>query len=145
MIFFIAAMAIAVAVVWVGVGVVQDLSGGLKTKGQIMSQELKTDIEIINDPRAVSSNPLILYVKNTGSTTLNSKAVTVLVDGKVMNPIQTRLPGFKQLWEPTAVLEIKITAPLVRGDHWAKVVAENGASDTISFKTKLLPFGPWGL
>src|SRR5574341_1690825 len=86
LIFFIAAMILAagvVAVVFTNFNAVTDSS---REGAVTLSQQLKTDITIINDPAEIpnSGNYYTFYVKNTGKSTLAPEHVTVIINGAVV-------------------------------------------------------------
>lgn len=136
LIFFIAAMVVASTVVAVGTKMVYDLSAGINNRSEEMKDQMSTDIEIINDPTMVPNDPLLIYVKNVGRTTLNHELVTVSVDGVPVSNYTLSLTGNRTaFWEPTSVLTISVPVHLAAGDHTVTVTTENGVSDQFSFRT----------
>ncbi len=134
MIFFIAALVIATAVVGTLHNSAGKLSGGIDTKSDALHDELTSDLRIINDPAEVSSDPLVVYALNTGSKTLDPEGVVLLIDGVIHSAITTDVLDGDAMWRPGEVLEITADGTnLPGGDHRVRVVAESGASDTLRF------------
>ena len=135
-ILFIGAIVVATAVVGAVTAVAQSTSNDLRDRGRILSTSLRSDITIINDPLAVPTAPLTLYVKNTGSATLHSQFVDVLLDGVVSTDVSFDVLGSPddEVWRPGEVLELTVNDLAVTpGDHRARVVAHTGAEDTLEF------------
>jgi len=134
-VFFIAAMVVASAVVAVAMRTVYDLSAGINNQSDMMKDQMSTDIEIINDPMMVPNNPILIYVKNVGKTTLNQELLTVSVDGVPAANVTLTLSGNRtSFWDPSSVLTISIPQNLASGDHTVTVTTENGVSDQFSFR-----------
>src|SRR6266513_2618812 len=93
LIFFIAATVIATATAGILSGIVVDLSGKASIKGKAFGDELQSEIQIVNDPSKVANNPVLYYVKNTGSTTLDYGNMTVIVDGTIVSTSKALLNG----------------------------------------------------
>lgn len=87
LIIFIAAMLVAASVAGLLTNTVDDISNAIEEQGFSTSDEIRSDITIINDPGAGvydnDTNELTLYVKNTGSTELstNSDNIDLFVNG----------------------------------------------------------------
>lgn len=144
MIFFIAAIVIAIGVVGVVTVNVQSLSSSTNIGSKALSNQLKTDITLINDPLIIpfDGTNYTFYVKNTGATELTPSSVNILLDGS-MNTIDTwrildrdgnTWESQAAVWKPGDVLEINLTQSLPAGDHYLKVACENGESDSMKFK-----------
>ncbi|MDO9517084.1 MAG: flagellar protein G [Methanosarcinaceae archaeon] len=139
MIFFIAAVILAMGVVSVLSTNVQSISGATLAGSKVMSDQLRTDITIINDPNEVpyiNNESYMFYVKNTGRSELNIDYVNVILDGILIqsnNQAVTILEG-GAVWRPGDVLGINVTInQLSSGDHSVRVVSENGKSDAMNF------------
>jgi flagellar protein FlaG len=140
MIFFIAAVIIAVSVVAVLNTNVQSLTSSAYTNSNIMADQLRTDITIVNDPEIVprSGNTYSFYVKNTGKTNIPIDYIDVFIDGLLVSPedLDLRLQEDDMVWNPAdlLILEIRATPPLTNGDHRILVAVENGKTDAINFE-----------
>ncbi|AEA47476.1 flagellin [Archaeoglobus veneficus] len=133
---FIAALVVSSAVAAVMVSTVGELSGVLSQKNRILVESIKDDITIINDPKNVTTNPLIIYVKNTGLSTipLDKKIVDVLVDGVYQTDYtMTSLSGNPQ-WEPGDVVEFRINVTLSPGSHVVRIYVRGTAWDELWFR-----------
>lgn len=137
LIFFIGAIVIAVGVIGVVTSNVQTITASYGINSKTLSDQLKTDITIINDPAMItnSSCTYSFYVKNTGKNTLDNSSVNLFVDGKFINVTKnmTIMDG-GVIWYPTYVLRLNSTGCLAAGDHSVRVVAGNGVFDTMPFR-----------
>lgn len=143
MIFFIAAIIIALGVVTVLTVNVQSLTSSTSISSKIMAEQIRTDITVISDPEMIpydnNTNHYTFYAKNTGKTELAPEYINVLLDGIFVPPNDVTLELTDQdvIWRPgdLLVINVSVTGPLNTGDHRIHVAAENGKSDTMSFKT----------
>ena len=93
LIIFIASIVVAAAVSGVLIDTVGGMSAALGDRGEDLSEEMRTDIEIISDPGSTvydaGTEELTLLVKNTGQRTLPADAATidVLVDGQYVSGV----------------------------------------------------------
>lgn len=135
-ILFIGAVLAASALAGVFAMVVGDLSDDVRSQGDRLGSELRTDITIINDPNAVPTAPLVVYVKNTGTATLLTPETTVLLDGVVSQSVTYDVLGSTDdaTWPVGAVLQITVSdlSPGA-GDHRLRVVSANGIDDSLEF------------
>ena len=142
MIFFIAAVIIAVGVVGVLSVNVQSIMGATSANSEVVSDQLKTDITIISDPEVIpyntTSGHYTFYVKNTGKSDIAPEYVDVILDGEYIQNknLNMSLEDSVGVWEPSGVIIINVTTgeTLNQGDHRLKIAADNGISDTIDFK-----------
>ena len=135
MIFFISAVVVATAVVAVAANGIYDLTNGIEDRGEQVKDEMSTRIVIVNDPSAVPNDPVLIYVKNIGTTTLNHNYISVFLDGVVVTDTTLTLSGNRtSFWDPSSLLTISIDQDLSSGDHTVQVTTENGVSDTLSFR-----------
>jgi archaeal flagellar protein FlaG len=132
MIFFIAALVLSVSVVGALHGTTSRLAGGIGSRGDHLHDELTTNIRIVNDP-AKMPNPLNLYVMNTGSRTIPTSEVFVLIDGTAHTALTFTVLGGSATWRTGEVVEITTGQNLAGGDHARAVVVAHGVSDTIWF------------
>ncbi len=134
LVFFLASMLVASTLAGLFITSTNSISNGITEKENALTRKMKTDIEIINDPNNVPNDPLVIYVKNIGSTSLNKTDVDVLVNGTLANsPDISLIDGNDNIWDPTEVIKIEMDIALPSGDNWVKVVAANQAEDTFSF------------
>jgi len=133
---FVAALAVSSAVAAVMMNVVSETTSVLSQKNRVLVESIKDDITIINDPKNVSVNPLVIYVKNTGLSTIpiDKKLVDVLVDGVYQtNYTMTSLSGNQQ-WEPGDVVEFRINVTLSSGSHVVRIYVRGAAWDELWFR-----------
>jgi flagellar protein FlaG len=134
MILFIASMIIAASVAGVFTSSVGDLSQAIDDQGLQVSDDVRTDIEIISDGGAQvfdrnGNNNLILLVKNTGSRQLPADAdqIDVLLDGQYTpaEDVTLEVVGDSQTWDRGGVVRLTITDTGLSGgsgDHRAKLI-----------------------
>ena len=139
MVFFIASVIIALSVVGAMFMNVQSLSSAVIIGSKTLSEQLKTDITVINDPEIIpnSSGIYTFYVKNTGMQELGTEYITVIIDGTIIsdnNLNKTILEG-GQTWLTGDVLKINATISPAAGNHNLRVITANGIEDTFSFGT----------
>jgi len=140
MIFFIVAMIIAAgvaSVIYTNVNAIVDAS---HASSNTLSQQLRTDVTIINDPVniPISSDVYTFYALNTGKSTLTTELVTVLINGVYISEdsIQKSIiyGGNTTTWRPEDVLQIDITYPgMPNGDNRINLITENGIYDSFEF------------
>jgi flagellar protein FlaG len=140
MIFFIAAAIIAGGVVGALFVNTQSVADSFGAASKTLSEQLKTDITIINDPENIpqSGDVYTFYVKNTGKTILPTEYVTVIIDGRIIADadMTKTIVGGSSTWSFGDVLQIDVTyTGLSSGDHTIRVITENGIDDSMDFKT----------
>lgn len=139
MIFFITSVIIALGVVGALFLNVQSISSAATIGSKTLSEQLKTDITVINDPENIpyaDTNNYTFYVKNTGKEDLSTQYITVLIDGSLVpdgNLNKTILNG-DAMWIPGDVLQINATVSLGAGSHNLRVITENGIEDSFEFR-----------
>jgi len=130
-IFFIASVIIASVVVVALYGATGSLSGALVVRNVHLADQMRSDIEIINDPGA-SSQPGV-YVLNTGTTALDNStgSVALLVNGVYQTILTSDIENDDGdlRWEPSEVVNLTISGNGLAGKS-VKVVVANGVSDT---------------
>jgi len=135
LIFFVTALIVATSVVAVAANGVYKITNGIDQKSDDVENELLTDISIINDANEVQNDPVVIYVKNVGSTVLNQNYITVMLDGILVTDLTLTLSGnTSSHWDPASTLAISIDQNLATGDHTVLVTTENGVSDKLSFR-----------
>lgn len=140
LIFFITSVIIALGVVGALFLNVQSISTAATMGSKTFSQQLKTDITVINDPEKIpydaDASNYTFYVKNTGKEDLFPQYITVLIDGSHVqdgNLNKTILNG-DAVWMPGDVLQINATVSIDIGSHSLRVITENGVEDSFEFR-----------
>ena len=135
MIFFIGAAILATVLAGIFTQSISSVSSGIEAKDDILYESLCTDITIINDPENMPNDPLTIYVKNTGKSTLDQNLTTVIVDQDVKTTLDTTTLDGTDYWESGGVIEIEVTGTtLTSGDHSVKIITQNGVSDRLDFR-----------
>ena len=134
MIFFIGALIVASSVMAIMVNVILTVSTNMENRGEDLSLRLETDVTIINDPDNMATDPLIVYVKNTGRVKLEA-TLDVFVDNEYMTNVTfTQLDNNSDLWQPGEVLKVTIyDVTLNAGEHTVVVATTNGITDRFTF------------
>ena len=139
MVFFIASVIIALSVVGAIFMNVQSLSSAVIIGSKTLSEQLKTDITVINDPEIIpkSGGIYTFYVKNTGIQELGTKYMTLIIDGTIIsdNNLNKTIIEGGQTWLTGDVLQINTKVSLAPGNHNLRVIAGNGIEDTFLFRT----------
>lgn len=140
MVFFITSVIIALSVVGAIFMNVQTLSSASIIGSKTLSEQLKTDITVINDPEIIpnpSGNIYTFYVKNTGIQELGTKYITVIIDGTIIsdNDLNKTIIEGGQTWLTGDVLMINTTVSMAAGNHNLRVITNNGIEDTFLFRT----------
>jgi archaellum component FlaG (FlaF/FlaG flagellin family) len=144
LIFFIAAMVIASALVGGFYVVIQDLNDAMEERSLAEQNSIRSRVEIINDlvamPYNNTSKELTLYVKNTGAQMLDPNRTVVFIDGFDHN-FTWRLVGGVSRWTPGVTLELTVESCYFTAlsDHSVKVSTSYGASDRKEFRIGTLP------
>lgn len=140
MVFFITSVIIALSVVGAIFMNVQSLSSAVIIGSKTLTEQLKTDITVINDPdfTQYSSGNYTFYVKNTGVQEINTQYINVILDGEFIpdSDLDKTIIGDGQTWLTGDVLKINATInPLATGSHNLRVITSNGIEDTFPFRT----------
>lgn len=135
LILFIAAILVATSVAGLLTNTVDDISRAIEDQGLSTSNEIRSEITIINDPGAteIDSGNVTLYVKNTGNSELSTQPgnIDILINGIYVADLQsgdiTLLNG-ATVWGQSEVAKINVTADNVDdpGENRAKVTVEGG-------------------
>ena len=145
MILFIASMLIAASVAGVFTTSVDRLSGAIDDQGLQVSDNVRTDIEIISDNgtgacvyNCAGNGNLTLLVKNTGTQRLAAQPdqIDVLVNGQFQpaSDKHVEVLGDTDTWDRGSVIRLNITEPgLESGDHRARVIV-NGDEEDFNFR-----------
>lgn len=138
LIIFIASIVIAAGVAGTLTNEVGRLSGAIDDIGVDLSQDIRTDIEIISDSGSESGGTntvydpspgdgdgnVTLHVKNTGSRTLpaSAESVDVFRDGQFVTDVSVTVVDGSE-WRVGNVVRLDIdTGDLSGGDHRIKVI-----------------------
>ncbi|MCU4717148.1 flagellar protein G [Halapricum hydrolyticum] len=142
LILFIASVLVAASVAGTITNTVGRLSDGVSDQGDALSQDVRTDVEIISDSGAQIYNRsdnqnVTLLMKNTGSRVLpaNGDQMVILLDGVLQSPLEvTVIEGQDpDSWRPGDVVRVEFGAPdLDAGDHRIKVTV-NGDEEVFRF------------
>ncbi len=137
-IFFIVSVVISLGVAGALFMNVQSISNAATAGSKTLSEQLKTDITVINDPDSIpySGEVYTFYVKNTGKEALSTAYVTVLIDGTFVpseNLNKTIIEG-GTIWQMGDVLKINATVTIASGSHKIRVMTENGVEDEFEFR-----------
>ncbi|RDI70758.1 flagellar protein G [Halopelagius longus] len=141
LILFIASLVIAAGVAGVLIDTVGGISNALDERGGDVTENIRTDIEVISDSEAgvynSSEGNLTLLVKNTGLSTLpaTGKTFDVIVDSKYQTNVSVSIVDGSTDWRPHGVVRVTVSElSLESGDHRAKVVI-NGDEEIFKFRT----------
>lgn len=137
LILFIAAMLVAGSVAGLLTTTVDDIGNAIEEQGIATSDEIRSDITIINDAGAdqTQSGNVTIYVKNTGNSELSTQPgdIDVLVNGIFVTGLDsgnvTLLDG-ATTWGEGEVVEIVVTDNNVNAGENRVQVTVDGAEDT---------------
>lgn len=120
--------------------VTQELSDGLLSRGAVVSSEMKTSFEIINDPEniPVVNDSYVFYVRNTGKTVLTfvPGSFVVMVDGLVVPPSNLRFSPTGTL-TPYQIGEVYLPVSFVNSSveyHKITLICNNGKRASMIFR-----------
>jgi len=116
MILFIASMLVAASVAGVLTDTVGQLSNAIDDQGLQVSQDVRSDVEVISDSgsnnvwNSDGEGNITLYVKNTGTETLPSdgESINVFVNGQFETAVTVTLVDGADAWRPGTVVELEI-------------------------------------
>lgn len=135
-------MLIAVSVAGTVMGEVTTFSQAIEERGSGVTEEIETDLQIINDANEsdaiVAEENVSVLVKNIGSTDVPaaSNHFDIVVDGTFIADgdleVEVRNREADE-WRPGDVIELTVTdPPELEGDSWVTVIV-NGNEDRIDF------------
>lgn len=129
----VAAAGIATALGSVAVG----YTTSLKDRTNALERESTTRLAIVNDPADVDVNPLLLYVKNTGSQDVNQQSFVILVDGVPRTFTMTVGGVADTVLKPGELATFTSVGLTIPGssDHRVVVIAGATAMDELEFST----------
>ncbi|APE95870.1 flagellar protein G [Halodesulfurarchaeum formicicum] len=142
LILFIAAVLVAGSVAGAMTGGVSQLSEALEDRSLDVSQEIRTDIEVISDPGSGQiyddgTNTVTLLLKNTGSNTLSTDPTTVdtVIDGQYRTDQSIEILDATQ-WGPGSVARLTVSNVTLGTDTDHRVVLNvNGNRERFDFRT----------
>ncbi len=139
LILFIASLVLAVAIAGTLVMEVNAMSSVIEDRGSGVTEEIGTEIEIINDEGTTDGtydgDELTILVKNIGSESMsvNEQSVDILVDGSYIpnNDIEVeRVDADSNTWRPGGVVKVTIDDDDLEGDTEITVIT-GGSEDSI--------------
>ncbi|GAB6863236.1 flagellar protein G [Haloplanus litoreus] len=140
LILFIASLVIAAGVAGTFTQGISRLSQGIDDQSLEVSEEVRTDIEVISDPGSPvynnSSKTVTLLVKNTGTSEIpaDSQFIEILVNGQYRTNVTVTVVDGTD-WRPNNVVRLDIGGvDLSTGDHRAKIIV-NGDEEVFAFRT----------
>lgn len=139
LIFFIAAIFIALAVVGAITMVMDDLIDSITNRSDQEQKTIRSRVEVVNDAGAMpynnTSKTVDIYVKNIGRERLDPNQTLILIDGVDKN-FTYKIVGGSKNWTPglTVVYTVKSVSFSPNTDHTVKVICDNGAWDKKAFK-----------
>ncbi|MFW6383908.1 MAG: flagellar protein G [Halodesulfurarchaeum sp.] len=141
LILFIATVLVAGSVAGALTGGVNQLSTALGDRGEDVSQEINTDIDVISDPSSgavydETSETVTLLVKNTGSNTLSGEpdTIDVVLDGTYRGNLSTE-PVDENSWGPGSVLRVQVhNVTLATGEDHRVVLDVHGNTERFAFR-----------
>ena len=144
LILFIASVLVAASVAGTITNTVGDLSSAITQQGSDVSNDVRSDIEIISDSGATvydrnGEGNITLLVKNTGSSRLSpdSQSIDILLDGIYQTDFSVTIVGSgdPNSWGPGDVVRVDINEPgLSAGDHRVQLTI-NGDEEVFEFNT----------
>jgi len=134
-ILFIGAVIAASVLVTALLGVGQHLSTGLTQRADALEEQLAGRIVIVNDPLHMTTSPLTLYVKNTGSNELYLGSFIVMLDGVPSENWSVTVGGAAaDTIKPSELATITINdLTVAAGDHSVKVISSSNHVATLEF------------
>jgi len=139
LLFFIGAVVVATTIVGVLAGGIQSISTGVKERSNSISDKMKSDLAIVNDPSEVPNNPVKIYVKNTGVSKMDQEYLSVVLDGDLLTEFNLTFLNTSSYindsaWGPGEVLEVEVDIELTEGLHSVQVTMKGDVSDRIDFE-----------
>jgi len=141
LILFIATVLVAGSVAGALTGGVNQLSSALGDRSTDVSDEIRTDVDIISDPSSGavyndSEKTVTLLLKNTGSNRLSAEPSTidVVIDGKYQANVTTTVLD-DSTWTTGSVLRMTVNeVDLATGTDHRVLVSVNGNTERFPFR-----------
>jgi len=145
LIIFIASLVIAAGVVGTLTTGVDRLNTAIDDRSLDVSQQVRMDMTIINDPEAESAytvgGDLTLYVRNTGSqgVPIEASAIDIVFNGQFVSnsdisSIQDVNDADANVWRPNEVIEITIANPDIQSGDNRLLLTVNEDEETFEFR-----------
>jgi len=142
LVIFVASMMIAASVAGTLMDSIDDVSEAISVESGDVSQNIRTDIEVISDESSPVYNTsgddnVTVLVKNTGARSMTAEpgTIDVLIDGVYRTDVSlTEFETPDETWSKGEVVQVSIDVPsLPAGDHRLKVIA-SGDEEVFSFR-----------
>ena len=137
MIFFIAAILVSSAVAAAFIGIVEDYSGDLEERASLLRGEVRSGMDIVNDPANVpyvnSTSNLTFYIMNTGTGRLSTDSLVVGANGTTAggSDLYIEILGDETDWLPGVVIGASLkVGGLVEGRDYNGWASTSGLSDS---------------
>jgi flagellar protein FlaG len=143
MVLFIAGLVVAASVAGTLITQVDRFEDALSATSIDVSQQVRTDVEIISDSGAQvydrnGQNNVTIYVRNTGSEDLEATAsqLSVLFDGELQTDVYVSVESGGPGWSQGGVVNVTFGAGSLAGgtDHRVKLIVD-GDEETFQFRT----------
>lgn len=142
MIIFIASIIVAASVAGVLTNTVDELGQAVDDLGLDVSEDVRTDVEIISDSGASDAiydgSTITLYVKNTGSQRLaaDSDAMEIFVNGAFKTGDDVTVSVVDgDVWTPGNVVVVEIDHSLGTDEDVRVQLTVNGDREVFEFRT----------
>lgn len=145
-IFFIASVVIASAVVGVFLIATSDFTSAMDENSRVLAGNMRSDVRFVNQPDMVPyvvyDNNVTFYVMNTGKSTLNwNKTWTYLaVNGSYREVLDTRLYNNYSKWDPGVLLIVVANVPYLEKDTTYTAMIEVRDRDSNGRATNSMDF-----
>lgn len=126
-ILFIAAITAAAVVAGTLGAVTAKYVGDLRDRSDQLQEEFAGRIAIVNDPSRVPNNPVILYVKNTGTIQQDLPDFALFIDGVQRTTWTVTVDGAAAtVLDPGEMAAFSITGlNLASGTHYASAISDS--------------------
>ena len=141
LILFIATVLVAGSVAGALTGGVNQLSSALGDRSLDVSEEIRTDVEIISDAGSgavydANNDTVTILVKNTGSNTLagSPDTIDVVIDGSYRANLTTEFVD-EDAWLPGSVLRVRVqNVDLATSEDHRVVIDVHGNTERFAFR-----------
>ncbi|MEA3190954.1 MAG: hypothetical protein QOD77_1536 [Thermoplasmata archaeon] len=136
-IIFIGAIVAAAGVATALGAVAAGYTSSLRDRTTSLERDYTTRVAIVNDPGDVDVNPLLLYLKNTGSQDVNRESFVILVDGVPRTFTMTVGGVADTVVKPGELATFTSSGLTIPGssDHRVVVLAGASTMDELEFST----------
>jgi len=142
LIIFIASIVVAAGVAGTLAGGVTSVSSAIDDGTVDVTQEIRTDITVLNDPsitfQTTDSTSIDVYVRNTGSTDLHPRPanIDIIYNGRFISNEEftvTEVESDASSWKPGDVVEITLTDVEVQDGRNNVYIIVNGNEEEYTF------------